>query len=219
MKKSSKSVIFWAVVLIILVGSVLAVASGSGGDEGNNNAAATSEINESEWTKGTPGSKVEIVEYSDFQCPACRGFERIINPIVSEFSNHVYFAYRHFPLKSIHPNATLSARAAEAAGIQGKFWEMHDKLFEGQSAWEKQPSEEAKKIFITYATELELDLAAFEADIDSGKLIDKVEDAYNHAVEVGVTYTPSIFVNGVLIKNPGSVDEFRTLIRTYLDEK
>lgn len=216
MRKAHKKIIFWLAVVLVLVGSVWTVIAGSGG--GDSASVTTDKISAEDWTKGTPGASIEIIEYSDFQCPACRGFESLINPILAEFSSHVYFAYRHFPLKSIHPNATLAARAAEAAGLQGKFWEMHEKLFETQSAWAQVSNQGAKETFSIYASELGLDLAQFRKDIESSAIVNKVEDAYDHAVDAGVSYTPSVFINGQLIKNPGSVEQFRSIIRSHLEK-
>lgn len=94
----------------------------------------TQEITNPEHTKGAENPKVIVVEFSDFQCPACAGFTPFINQVLSEYPENAALEYRHFPLPK-HPSADEASRAAEAAAVQGKFWEMHDLLFERQSDW------------------------------------------------------------------------------------
>lgn len=93
------------------------------------------EITDPEHTKGSENPKVIIVEFSDFQCPACAGFTPFMEQVLNDYPENVALQYRHFPLDMIHPYADAAARAAEAAAAQGKFWEMHDLLFERQQDW------------------------------------------------------------------------------------
>ena len=167
-------------------------------------------ISDSDWVKGNEDAKVTIIEYSDFQCPACASAYPIMKKAVQEFGDKIRFAYRHFPLIQIHQNAELAAESAEAAGIQGKFWEMHDRLFEKQSNWGT--SKEAKKFFVQYAGELELDKAKFESDLASDIVKQKVQNSRSEAARINLGGTPSIFINGKIIDNPGSYDELKQLI-------
>jgi len=92
-------------------------------------------ISEADHTKGNPDAAVKLVEYGDYQCPACAGVNPAVNQVIENMGEDIMLVYRHFPLVNIHPNALAAAYAAEAAAIQGKFWEMHDKLYENQQEW------------------------------------------------------------------------------------
>ena len=127
----------------------------------------------------------------------------------------VQFAYRHFPL-SQHKNAKLAATVAEAAGKQGKFWEMHDLIFQNQSDWSEEKN--AAVIFAKYAQEVGLDLAKFQTDIASEEIKAKIENDYKSGVKAGVNSTPSFFLNGEKITNPRNYDEFKNAILQALGQ-
>lgn len=145
---------------------------------------------------GNPDARVVVIEYADFQCPGCAGAYPQLNAIKEAYGDDIAFVYRHFPLTSIHPNALAAAAAAEAAGAQGKFWEMHDLLFQGQDAWESLSAETRGAQFESYAESLELDIDQFRTDITSEKVTNKI--AYDRAVggKAMVDSTPTVFVNG-----------------------
>lgn len=160
---------------------------------------------------------VIIVEYSDFQCPACRNYYPIMRELFAEFKDKAIFVYRHFPLSSIHPNADIAARASEAAGKQGKFWEMHDLLFEKQAEWSKlsDPSD----AFESYAKLLGISVEQFKVDINSDEVKKFVKAQKAHAIRSGLSATPTFFVNGEKVENPRSVDEFRAVINEALKSR
>ncbi|KKQ77955.1 MAG: hypothetical protein UT00_C0003G0030 [Parcubacteria group bacterium GW2011_GWA1_38_7] len=164
--------------------------------------------------KGNASSTVVVMEYSDFQCPACRSYYPIMKELMVEFGDRVTFVYRHFPLIGIHPNAEFAARAAEAAGKQGKFWEMHDLLFEKQDEWAKAPDVESK--FESYATLLNISIEQFKTDWVSKEVKDFVKTQRMHAIKSGLQGTPSFFINGKQIQNPASVQAFKILINEAL---
>lgn len=164
--------------------------------------------------KGNVRSSVVLMEYSDFECPACRTYYIALREVMQEFGDQIVFVYRHFPLNGIHLNAEFAARAAEAAREQGKFWEMHDLLFEKQSEWAK--SNNVEEIFVAYAKLLDLDIEKFKIDWKSDNIKNFVAAQRVHALRSGLQGTPSFFLNGKLIQNPGSVDEFRKIIREAL---
>ena len=174
-------------------------------------------IVESDWTKGNPEAKVTLIEYSDFQCPACARFAAITDEMMKEYGNHVYFAYRHFPLKSIHPNATLAARAANAAGEQEKFFEMHDLLFLNTDQWASKNPKDAEKTFLEFAATIELDSKKFYEDYNSEENIQGVENDYNQATKAGLTYTPTFILNGEVVKMPGDPEAFNKIIREAIE--
>ena len=139
-------------------------------------------------SRGAPMAKITIVEFSDFQCPHCAAAHPELMRALSEFEGNVRLVYRYFPLSS-HSRAVPAAKAAEAARIQGKFWEMHDLLFENQRALEEA---DLKK----YATRLGLDLARFEADMNSSEVDQRIASDRALGQKLGIEATPSFFING-----------------------
>jgi protein-disulfide isomerase len=169
------------------------------------------EITEFDRVKGdmaTSTGGMIIVEYSDFQCPACAARYPIVKQFLASSTN-VKFVYRHFPL-SQHFNAKKAAIAAEAAGLQGKFWEMHDKLFDKQSDWSSMVNPTAK--FVGYAKEIGLDVVKFESDLASGDLRLKVEKDLESGTQNKVESTPTFFVQGVKIAPFGSTQALQTIV-------
>lgn len=171
----------------------------------------SSALSPSDNIQGDPQSKVILIEYSDFQCPACANYAPMVRDIVEEFKDHMAFAYRHFPLESIHKNSLIASYAAQASAEQGKFWEMHDLLFENQNEWNS--LDDPKETFISYAKNLGMDVEKFKQDFESGKIRNKVKNDSNSGKDMKLTSTPSFFLNGQLINNPRSYEQFRTLIR------
>lgn len=164
--------------------------------------------------KGNASSTVVIMEYSDFQCPACRSYYPVVREVMAEFGDRVALVYRHFPLIGIHPNAELAARAAEAASRQGKFWEMHDLLFEKQNEWASVAN--VAPMFESYATLIGLSVEQFKTDFVSKEVKDFVRAQRAHAVKAGLQGTPSFFINGKQIQNPSSVLLFKEIIKNAL---
>ena len=166
-------------------------------------------------TRGGGGiTSVELVEYSDLQCPACGVYYPVVKSIVEEFGSELKFTYRHFPLKQIHQNAFRAALATEAAGLQGKFWEMHDILFERQNEWSNKSGDD---IFSLYAREVGLDAIRFESDLAFNEEIkNKVDSDYQSGITLGVNSTPSFFLNGAKMQNPRSYEEFRDIIQQFI---
>ena len=160
--------------------------------------------------KGNPEAQLSLIEYSDFQCPACRSYFPMVKQLLEESGDSVRFAYRHFPLTQIHRNAKMAAQAAEAAGMQGKFWEMHDMLFERQPEWAELSNPVGS--FESYAGALGLDTNKWSEDLNSTEVKDKVENDYASGITAGVRGTPTFYVNGSAIENPRDVAEFKALI-------
>jgi formate-nitrite transporter family protein len=168
-------------------------------------------ITEQDHVRGTAGAKVTLVEFGDFQCPACGAYEPIVRQVVAENAGNIQFVFKHYPLTQIHPNALLAAKASEAAGLQGKFWEMHDMLYDRQQEWSG--SLGARDMFAGYATELGLDAAAFSESLGNESLEQKIVAEYKEGNTLGVKGTPTFFVNGKMIQSPGSLEEFNRVIQ------
>ena len=207
-KKTARRGVFWLLTVVVLVGAVWGMIK-LAGRSGQQTPLSIGSVSESDWTRGSKEARAVLIEYGDFQCPACGAYFPIVKRLEEEFGADLQFVYRHFPLRQIHKNAQLAAQAAEAAGKQSKFWEMHDKLFENQPAWSN--SSDAESLFIQYAQSLGLNIDQFKDDLDLNAVEDKVKNDYASGADVGVNSTPTFFLNGKQIK-PKDYDEFRNLI-------
>ena len=193
-----------AALLIILVGSFIVSRSENKVDP---EAIANVETFALEpRIKGNPEAEISLVKYSDFQCPACAQAYTALKQLEESFGEQFSFEYRHYPLRTIHPNAQLAAQAAEAAGVQGKFWEMHDMLFENQAEWSR--SINPKKQFKNYAEDLGLNEDRFEFDLESDEVKAKVNQDADQAALLQLPGTPSFLVNGEV----GTIQEFTALL-------
>jgi protein-disulfide isomerase len=158
--------------------------------------------------KGPASAPVTVIEFSDFQCPFCGRVNPTLKQIEDEYKGKVKIAFRNLPLP-FHDKAHLAAEAALAANEQGKFWQMHDKLFANQQALARPDLEK-------YAEELGLNMSKFKAALDSGKFKDKVDDDAKQGAAVGATGTPTFFVNGTRLVGAQPVDKFKEAIDAAL---
>lgn len=160
--------------------------------------------------RGGATAPVTLVEFGDFQCPACGAYEPLVRQVQATQGNNMRLVFRHFPLTQLHPNALLAAKFSEAASIQGKFWEMHDALYDNQKEWEG--SLAAQDLFTKYGAKIGLDVTKLVNDANSQAVEDKILAQYKEGVKLGVQGTPTFFVNGVKIDNPQSIEAFNKLI-------
>lgn len=160
-------------------------------------------VREDSYKISTDQALVTVVEFADFQCPACASAQPLVKQLMKDYSASVNFVFRHFPLPQ-HQNAIAAALAAEAAGEQGKFWEMQDLLFENQSEWSE--SDHPTEIFNKYAQELGIN-NNFTKAVDDQKLKDKILRDQNDGHSLGVNSTPTFFVNGKKIDNYSQLKE------------
>lgn len=161
---------------------------------------------------------VVVIEYSDFQCPACRSYAPIVEQLIAKRGLDITFVYRHFPLAQ-HLNAYPAAQAAEAAGEQGKFYEMGYKLFEMQDEWAALSSHSALEKFKQYAVELGLDATKFDADYNDDSLKARIKNDYKSGINQKVNATPTFFVGGekVNLEGVNSVDDMLKVFDTLID--
>ena len=141
---------------------------------------------------GAPDARVVVIEYGDFECPVCAQAYHGVKIMLKHFKHRIKFAYRHFPIVTAHPHAELAAEAAEAAGAQGKFWQMHDRLFENQQHLKA-------KALHQYAEAIELDLARFDADLADHIYLQRVQEHLTSGRASGVRTTPGFFVDGKVV--------------------
>ncbi len=142
---------------------------------------------------GSPTAAVTVEEFADYQCPTCGTIHPKLKELTGTYGNKIKFIYRSFPLTQIHKNAYDAAVAAEAAGIQGKFWAMQDQLFENRTEWEN--SNDARKIFEGYAQKLGMDVAKFQNDMLGLATKSRVDEDMKRGRSLGINGTPTIIIN------------------------
>ncbi len=157
---------------------------------------------------------VEIVEFGDYQCPACAAAYPNVKQLLKDYDGKITFYFRNFPLNQIHRNANSSALAAEAAGDQGKFWEMYAKLYENQSAWSNQSN--PNDTFIEYAKAINLDVDKFKDALNSKEFQPLVDQDLADGEAVGVNSTPTFYFNGEKYTGRASYDELKAKIDSLL---
>ena len=171
-------------------------------------------IKADDWIKGNQNAQVTLVEYLDFECEACGQYYPLVKRLSEEFKNEVKFVIRYFPLPG-HKNSQTSARAVEAAGKQGKYWGMHDLVFENQSSWGEKPAP-TPEVFEGYAEKLGLDMEKFKIDIASEEVKDRIERDKSSGTKLDIQGTPTFFLNGEKIQNPRGYEDFKTLIEAAI---
>ncbi len=145
---------------------------------------------------GTDAQKVTLIEYGDYQCPACGAMHQSVKDITTDYRDKLTFIFRNFPLTSIHPNALASSASAEAAGLQGKFWEMHDALYQTQQSWSSASADQRTAVFEGLAGQLGLDQAKFKSDLTNKDIGDKISRDRSIAGKFSVSQTPTFTLNG-----------------------
>jgi protein-disulfide isomerase len=195
---------FWAIIgiIVLLFGGALVI---------NNRNSNKGTVSATEHLNGNLASKVSLVEYGDFECSACAAFHPITHEVQQKYAATVRFQFRNLPLISIHPNAFAAARAAEAADLQGKFWQMHDLLYEnqdtsGQAGWVAS-KDVLNQYFVDYAKQLGLNEAKFKIDFASTTVNSRINaDTDAFKLTGKPMSTPSFFLNGTLVDNATLVD-------------
>ena len=140
--------------------------------------------------RGPASAPVTLIEYGDFECPACFQAQAALKIILSHFGSQLRFVFRHFPLREVHPHAELAAEAAEAAGAQGKFWPMHDLLFTNSLHLKE-------KHLLDYARQVGLDLPRYQNEMNDHVYLQRVQEHMQGARHLGLRSTPAFYVNGV----------------------
>jgi protein-disulfide isomerase len=167
--------------------------------------------------RGNPNAAVTLEEFGDFQCPPCGQFAGFAEELLREYDSRLRVVFRNFPLPA-HEHAREAAIAAEAAGFQGKFWEMHDTLYREQSAWSKAPN--TRELFESYAGTLGLNIDRFKKDMDSDKARERVDSDHALGDFLGVKVTPTLFINNRPVEaQEKNAEGLRAAINAALNEK
>jgi protein-disulfide isomerase len=172
---------------------------------------------ESAHVRGNPDAPVTLEEFADFQCPPCGSFAGFGEELLKEYDSRLRIVFRNFPL-TLHEHAREAALAAEAAGLQGRFWEMHDVLYREQANWSKAPN--ARELFESYAGTIGLNLDQFRKDMDGEKARERVDADHARGDSLGIKITPTLYINNQPVdakdKNPAGV---RAAINAALEQK
>jgi protein-disulfide isomerase len=215
-------------VIILFFVSVIALNKNSA-----NNSSNSSTARASNHIEGNNKKNVTLVEYGDYECPICYAYYQPVKQVVAQFNDDIHFQFRNLPLSSVHKNAFAGARAAEAAGLQGKYWEMHDKLYEqqdpnGQGGWVASDNV-LNDYFATFAQSLGLDVSKFKQDYSSQKVNDTINaDLAAFGKTNQPMATPTFFLDGQYIDNgqivdsktgQPSVDKFGAIIKAEIAKK
>ena len=162
--------------------------------------------------RGQPGAPVTLEEFGDFECPSCATTSEVISKLEQDYGPRLRVVWRNFPLE-MHPHAMEAALAAEAAGLQGRFWEMHDLLYKNQAVWSKASDPAtAGRLFTEYARSLGLDVERFAKDSNSDEVKARVFWEGQQGVSRGVKNTPTLFINGRELGPPFSPERLRAEI-------
>jgi protein-disulfide isomerase len=163
----------------------------------------------SDHIQGSINAPLNIVEYGDYECPYTGMAYPIVKEIVRQFGDKIYFVFRNFPLKDIHPHAQNAAEASEAAAAQDKFWEMHDYLFEHQKAL-------GKSHLLEYAQKVGLDIERFKQDMSGHVYASLIEESLNSGINSGVEGTPTFYINGVRYEDSWDFGTFSATVKRHL---
>src|SRR6266487_890401 len=196
--KRSLPLLIIAVVLVAAVAATWMLLRSQKSDNSANNASPTPVTDapgaEPPHIRGNPNASVTLEEFADFQCPSCGAYYPELKKIENEFGDRLRVIFRELPLVPTHQHALFAAQAAESAGLQGRFWEMHDKLYENQATWSE--AKDLVPIFVDYAKQIGLDTDRFMKDVNSEPVAQRVFQDGKRAHAFGINSTPTFFVNG-----------------------
>ena len=207
--KRTKRILLWGLFLLVLAGAAWGLFELAGQTSPEiEQAKILDTVSAGDWVTRNREAGVTLIEYGDFQCPACGAFHPLVKKLLENHADNFQFAYRHFPLQQ-HPHAKPAGYAAEAAGLQGKFWEMYDLIFANQNKWTG--LKDVEETFMGYAESLGLNMEQFKKDYDSDEVKDEVDRDNESGFANKVNATPTFYLNGVRIQ-PRSYEDFESQI-------
>lgn len=205
MKLSKRTWIIFAAVCIVILGGLIYLSGKNKIDVSGVDANKVQTANDqsgqiADHVFGKADSKVVLIEYGDFQCPGCGAAYPTVKALSEKYKGQMAFVFRNFPLTTIHPNARAAAAVAEAAGLQGKYWEMHDKIYETQSDWQNLQGNQRTDFFASYASGFGLNIDTFKADLAGTSINQKI--SYDQAIgkKINVNSTPTLYLNGKAVE-------------------
>jgi protein-disulfide isomerase len=223
--QANKATVWFIVGFIVLVTAVAIIAGAYSSGTSSNTASSTfvataaPAITPADWSEGNPNAKVSLIEYGDFECPACGEYYPLVEQLVQNYSSTVQFVFRNFPLYTVHPFAGISAQAAEAAGLEGgtaKYWAMNDLLYTKQSEWSTNsaltPTQVTSQYLDGYAQSIGLDVNTFNNDMNATSVMQKIQTDVDGGNTAQIDHTPTFFVNLEQIPNPTSLSDFEATL-------
>jgi protein-disulfide isomerase len=224
---------FWGflIVIVLILGGIFFISnSHKSSDSSTSSTAASSTL--TNHVEGSSPLGIKLIEYGDYECPACAEYYDAVNQVAAKYSTTVVVQFRNFPLYQIHPNAIAGARAAEAADLQGKFWQMHDRLYtesilnltateEGKTynAWST--ASDPQPYFDAYAKDLGLNVTKFDQDYKSTLVNNRVQADLAYGNKLGIDSTPTFYLDGKKISNPNpaTLDSFSKILNAEIVAK
>jgi len=216
MPKAVKPILI-IVLAVVVAGGAAVYFSRQPDQPANTSGTATLKGTGGGHFRGPENAKVTLVEFGDYQCPSCKAFHPVVLEALARYPQDVRLEFHHYPLVSIHANSMAASLAVEAAGEQGKYWEMHDLLFERQEEWAKSPNPEPD--FVALAQRLGLDPNAFMQAMRSPQLQDRVLQDVVRAQDSNVEAVPTFFIDGQKQNLPLSIMAFVDTIESHLHNK
>lgn len=198
---TKKTWIIFAVICVAIIGGMIYTSRNNRVNvtdvDGNVYQAASAENgNIGDHTYGNMKSKVILIEYGDYQCPGCASAYSVIKEVTEKYKDKMGFIFRNYPLYSAHPNAFAAAAAAEAAGLQGKYWEMHDKLYSEQNTWKSLTGSARTDYFIQTADQIGISGSELSGQLDNSNIKRKIDFDEALGKKAGVKGTPSFYIDG-----------------------
>ena len=204
-----------AAIILIFAGIVIV----SGKKDAKNNGGKSSGSQLSQHYTGNLKSNVTLTEYGDFQCPYCEQYEQTVEQVRQAYNDTVRFQFRNFPLTNLHQNAFAAARAAEAAGLQNKYWEMHDALYQPSNwqVWTQSTTPSTQ--FNQIAQQIGLNVDKFKTDFASDNVNSTINADMAEGGKLGITGTPTFFLDGKQVQIPNDLASFKKVIDAELGKK
>ena len=223
LNKNKSFLIITLVTLVIFAGGMFIFTKGGDSTVSTNvvnssllvppNAIVTSGFSNGTYLPASPSASVTFVEFGDYECPACGVYSSYVKQLLTDFPGKVNYVFRNYPLAQ-HKNAPISSYAVEAAGLQGKYWQMQEQVYATQAAWSN--LDDPTSVFTGYAKDLNLNVDQFISDMDSPTVKDKVDSDKNDGDTIGITETPTFYLNGKKITLEGSYDQLKSLVESEL---
>jgi protein-disulfide isomerase len=223
----NKAFILISLVTVAIVLAGVFLMGGKGGSAGSTTKAIDSSILAPEgvyktsgfengsYLPASPSASVTLVEFGDFECPACGVYAPYVKDVLTEFPGKITYVFRSYPLPQ-HKNAPISSYAVEAAGKQGKYWEMQEKVYASQSEWS--PMEDPSGVFLNFAKELGLNIEQFTSDMGSQEVKDIVARDTAAGNVVKISETPTFYINGKKVTLSGDPNQLKNLIQAELSK-